>query len=192
MCGPFSRSRNFEEDYFRRVARFAALRGAAFFAVRLTAFLAAALRGAAFFAVRLTAFFAVRLAAAFFTVRFAVFLAAAFFTVRFAVFLAAFFAGAFFAVRLAAAFFTVRLTVFFAALRGAAFLAEALRAVFFATATIPPVSFVFCTLQNAFGRTVTEPREKSKDIRVNRQSRVADMICAIDSHSAPMCVIWHY
>ncbi len=175
MCGPFSRSRNFEEDYFRRVVRFAALRGAAFFAVRLAAFLAAALRGAAFF-----------------TVRFAVFLAAAFFTVRFAVFLAAFFAGAFFAVRLAAAFFTVRFTAFFAALRGAAFLAEALRAVFFATATIPPVSFVFCTLQNAFGRTVTEPREKSKDIRVIRQSRVADVICAIDSHSAPKCAIWHY
>jgi hypothetical protein len=192
MCGPFSRSSNFEEDYFRRVVRFAALRGAAFFAVRLTAFLAAALRGAAFFAVRLTAFFAVRLAAAFFTVRFAVFLAAAFFTVRFTVFLAAFFAGAFFAVRLAAAFFTVRFTAFFAALRGAAFLAEALRAVFFATATIPPVSFVFCTLQNAFGRTVTEPREKSKDIRVIRQSRVADVICAIDSHSAPKCAIWHY
>ena len=162
MCGPFSRSRNFEEDYFRRVVRFAALRGAAFFAVRLAAFLAAALRGAAFF------------------------------TVRFAVFLAAFFAGAFFAVRLAAAFFTVRFTAFFAALRGAAFLAEALRAVFFATATIPPVSFVFCTLQNAFGRTVTEPREKSKDIRVIRQSRVADVICAIDSLSAPKCAIWHY
>ena len=44
MCGPFSRSRNFEEDYFRRVVRFAALRGAAFLA---------ALRGAAFFAVGL-------------------------------------------------------------------------------------------------------------------------------------------
>ena len=183
MCGPFSRSRNFEEDYFRRVVRFAALRGAAFFAVRLTAFLAA-LRGAAFLAVRL--------AAAFFTVRFAVFLAAFFAGAFFAVFLAAFFAGAFFAVRLAAAFFTVRFTAFFAALRGAAFLAEALRAVFFATATIPPVSFVFCTLQNAFSRTVTEPREKSKDIRVIRQSRVADVICAIDSHSAPQCPIWHY
>ena len=58
MCGPFSRSRNFEEDYFRRVVRFAALRGAAFFAVRLAAFLGAAFFAAFFGAAFLRAFFA--------------------------------------------------------------------------------------------------------------------------------------
>ncbi len=82
-AGPFYEVNTSEEDYFRRVVRFAALRGAAFFA---GAFFAA-LRGAAFFA---GAFFAALRGAAFF--------AGAFFTaLRGAAFLTTFFAGVFFA-----------------------------------------------------------------------------------------------